>query len=247
MKQLFLILLLAFCTGKAHADAVAYGGRHEVRATRGSLTFHHFHDWDSPKLRTLFSDLTHHERFLSPANDFSFVELRGGNKVLFRAPSPALTHLWISPDSQFLVGLSDVMRSNPYQLVVWRRDGTLIHREHISAAVAKVSAEQRRDFARRFPTAEQFLAARYFTYGKGMYLDYSIVGVPNEIGDAAWNYLHPFRVAHPYSGDFAESVTNSVEWFNREHPDLTIARTGTGLTLSLRSPGGKRMIIPLKK
>ena len=247
MKQLFLILLLPFCTSRLRADALAYGGRHEVSATTGSLTFRHVHNWDSPKLRTLFSDLTHHERFFSGANDFSFVELRDDDKILFRSRSPALTHLWISPDSQFLVGLSDIMLYNPYQLVVWQRDGTLIHREHISAEVAKVSAEQRREFARRFPKAEQFLAARYFAYGNGTYLDYSILGVPNEIGNAAWTYLYPFRVPHPYSDDFGESVTNSVEWFNPERPDLTIAHTGTELTLSLRSPRGKRMIIPLKK
>ena len=247
MKRWLFILLAVIAVGSAHGDYAAYGGSHKVTTTSGSLTFRHVHNWDSPKLAPFFSNLRHHERFFSAANDFAFVELRDGSKILFRSPSPALTHLWISPDGQFLVGLSDIMLRNPYQLVVWQRDGTLLHREHISGEVAKLSLQQRRDFAKRFPKAEQFLAGRYFTQGDATYLDYSILGMPNEIGDAAFNYLFPYRVRHPYSDDFAESVTNVVEWFDPKHPELSLAGNGAALILSLRSPTGKRMRIQLKK
>jgi hypothetical protein len=247
MKRWLFILFAVIAVRSAHADYAGYGGSHEVSTTSGSLTFRHVHNWDSPKLDPLFSNLTHHERFFSAANDFAFVELRDGNKMIFRSPSPALTHLWTSPDAQFFVGLSHIMLHNPYQLVVWQRDGTLVYREHISAEVAKLSPQQRRDFAKRFPKAEQFLAGRYFTHGAATYLDYSILGIPNEIGDAAFNYLFSFRVRHPYSDDFAESVTNVVEWFDPEHPKLSLARNGAVLILSLRSPTGKRMSIQLKK
>jgi hypothetical protein len=112
MKRWLFILLAVIVVSSAHADYAAYGGSHTVTATRGSLTFRHVHNWDSPKLKPLFSNLTHHERFFSAANDFAFVELRDGSKILFRSPSPALTHLWISPDGQFFVGLSDIMLRN---------------------------------------------------------------------------------------------------------------------------------------
>jgi hypothetical protein len=42
---------------------------------------------------------------------------------LFRRPVPALTHIWISSDSKHLVGISDVMLWNPYQLVVFSKSG----------------------------------------------------------------------------------------------------------------------------
>ena len=247
MKQWLLILLLLVCTRNARADRVGYGGLHEIAATNGNLTCRHVHNWESKKLDSLFSDLTHHQRFFSAANDFSFVELRDGDKVLFRSPSPALTHLWISPDSQFLVGLSRIKLYNPYQLVVWQRDGTLLHHEHISDEVAKLSPQQKRDFAKRFPKADKFLAGRYFTHDNKTYLDYSILGVPNAIGKGAWDYLYPLRVKHPYSDDFGESVTNIVEWFDREHPQPSIVGARAALGLSLRSPSGKQMIIPLTK
>lgn len=247
MKRWLFIFLAVLAVSSAHGDYAAYGGRHEVTTTRGTLRFRHVHNWDSPKLEPLFSNLTHHEHFFSTANDFAFVELRDESKILFRSPSPALTHLWISPDGQFFVGLSDIMIYNPYQLVIWQRDGTLLYREHISGEVAKFSPKQRRDFENRFPKAEQFLAERYFTCGGVTYLDYAIGGMPNEIGDAAFNYLFPFRVRHPYSDDFAESVTNFVEWFDPKHSELSLSRDGNAMTLFVRSPTGKRMRIQLKK
>ena len=246
-RRIFILLVFLLAPLGARADRVGYGGRHEVTATEGALTFRHVHDWSAPKVDELFSDLTHHERFFSEANDFAFVEARDGDTVLFRSPAPALTYLWISPDGQFFVGLSRVMLRNPYQLVVWQRDGTVIRREHISAEVARLSPAQRQEFAKRFPQAERFLATRSFTHAGTTYVDYSILGMPNGIGDKAFSYLFSFRAPHPYSDDFSSSVTNWVTWFDEAHPEPGIARDGSALNLSLRSPTGKRMTIPLKK
>lgn len=245
-RRIFISLLLLLSPFAARADSIGYGGTHEVTANQGKLTFHHVHNWDSPKVDELFSDLTHHERFFSTANDFAFVELRDGDSLLFRSPSPALTYLWISPDAQYLVGLSRVMLRNPYQLVVWRRDGTIVHREHIASTVAKLSQEQRKEFTQRFPEAEKFLSGRYFEYGKLTYLDFSIGGVPNNIGHDAWSYLHSLRVRHPYAKDFSESVTNWVDWFDKTNPDVGISLKETTLTLSLRSRTGSLITIPIK-
>ncbi|HWA24304.1 MAG TPA: hypothetical protein VG734_01420 [Lacunisphaera sp.] len=246
MKLSPFILLLLFGWCRTQADVAGYSGQHEISTNNETLTFRHLHNWDSPKVPVLFFDLAHHERFFSPANDFAYVELReAGGKLLFRSPSPALSKLWISPDAKFVVGLSDIKLRNPYQLVVWRNDGTLIHREHVSAVVARMSPKQRRGFAQRYPQADKFLTARYFLHGGVIYLDYSLLGVPNEIGKDAWDYLHPLRVRHPYSDDFSESVTNWVFWFDPEHPELSIAQQGSELALSLRSPKGRKMTIPL--
>jgi hypothetical protein len=61
----------------------------------------------------------------SADNDYSYLRLRdkATGAELFRRPVPALTHIWISPDSKYLVGISDVMLWNPYQLVVFSKSG----------------------------------------------------------------------------------------------------------------------------
>ena len=248
MRHLFSILLILLCCPVAtYADAVGYGGVHKISVKRGSLTFSHAQNWDSKKVEALFSDLQHHEKFFSSENDFSSVEVRHGSTTLFHSPSPALTYLWISPDGQFFVGLSDIMLRNPYQLVVWQRNGTIIHYEHISAFVAKFTPEQRNEFAKRFPEAERILSGRYFTLNGATYLDFDILGVPNQIGDKAFYYLLDYRVRHPYSDDFSESVTNWVGWFDENKPELNIDNTNDEIKLSLRSPTGKRFSITIKE
>jgi hypothetical protein len=153
--------------------------------------------------------------------------------------------LWISADAQYFVGLSDIMLYNPYQLMVWKRDGSMMHREHISNRVARLTNAQKQEFARRFPDASRFLADRYFTYGGETYLDYAILGVPNVIGEAAWKFLTALTTSHPYGADFKESVTNYVEWFDAKNPEVSLVGRGTGLQLTLRSPTGNPVAIPL--
>jgi hypothetical protein len=47
---------------------------------------------------------------------------------------PALTLLWISPDSRYVVGLSNVKLWNPYQLVVFSRAGRRVFERSINGA-----------------------------------------------------------------------------------------------------------------
>lgn len=246
MNKLLITVLFAALIQCAFADFGAYSGHHEVVATRDSWTVRHAHDWDYQKVDVLIPELSQDDKIFTEANDFASTELRDGSKVLFKKPSPALTHVWISPDGQFVVGLSDVMLRNPYQLVIWKKDGSLLHREHISAEVAKLSLEQREEFARRFPKAEKFLASRHFSRRGVLYLDYSLMGVPNEIGEAAWKFLESLRSPHPYSDDFTESVTNSVYWFDPKKPDIGLTQKDGEFTLTLRSPTGKPMMINFK-
>ena len=70
----------------------------------------------------------------SADNDYSYLRLRdkATSAELFRRPVPALTHIWISPDSKYLVGISDVMLWNPYQLVVFSKsDDRLLERNMV--------------------------------------------------------------------------------------------------------------------
>lgn len=247
--RLLAILLVLLGTPRSQADVGPYDGRHKVTARSATLTVTHVHDWSSRKVEPLFADLQQHDKFFSAAaKDFGHLEAReAGGRLLFITACPALTHLWISPDSQYIVGLSSVKLYNPYQLVIWQRDGTLLHREHISAQVAKATPDQRRDFAQRFPKAEQFLAQRYFTHAGATYLDYQILGVPNVIGDAAWTALDPLIVPHPYSDDFGETSTNHVFWYDEKDPAPALDTAAKPMSLTLRSPTGKRFTIPLGK
>jgi hypothetical protein len=91
----------------AHADRVAYNGVVDLSIETETLRSEHHHDWSSA---------TPEDSSLRLYDKTTGVEL-------FRRPVPALTHIWISPDSEYVVGLSKVMLRNPYQLVVFNRTG----------------------------------------------------------------------------------------------------------------------------
>ena len=66
-------------------------------------------------------------------------DLRDG-KLLFTVPVPALTHLWISKDSHFIVGISNIKLWNPIQVVVFDSRGNRLLAQPVqSSSFAGVS------------------------------------------------------------------------------------------------------------
>lgn len=201
------------------------------------------HIWDN-RADKLYSDIEHHEKFFSTDNDFSYVEFidRYG-KVRFHAPAPALTKLWIYRADELFVGLSHIKKNNPYQLVIWRSDGTLLHYQSISAyEIAKLTEAEKHDFEDRFPEAIPLLSNHYFTYNQETYVDFR--NTPYRWEGRKYLLEH-YKSKHPYSNDFFESATNLIEWFNRDITDIKIEKSENIWTLSLRSPSGITMVIPL--
>lgn len=223
----------------AKGDSIGYGGLHDCSAKRDGFVFRHVHDWSWPDIDKL---LDKHggdpKAIFSKDNTFSFVELVNPNgKRLFRGPSPALTHLWISPDAEYLVGISNVKLSNPYQLVVWRSDGSLVHARHVSFKVAKMTKSDRIEFIRRFPSVEAVVRDDYFVHESTVYLAYWHLwwALPKDARD----YLEDLRVPNPFAKDMSESVTNWVWWFDGQDPAINLERAGDDLFLTLRSRKGR--------
>src|SRR5258708_4899143 len=106
MKIRALIFLLALlCQAMAtcvRADMIAYNGKLTVSVSNDLYIVTHNHDW-SPlrKISKLYFDFARHEKFFTDANDFSEITVteRDSGRKVFASPCPALTYLWLSPDS----------------------------------------------------------------------------------------------------------------------------------------------------
>jgi hypothetical protein len=108
----------------AHADTVGYDKVVDRSAETDTLRAEHHHDWSSVTHAARWKMIsTSKDPFAD--NDYSWLRLydKTTSIELFRRPVPALTHIWISPDSEYVVGVSNVMLWNPYQLVVFNRTG----------------------------------------------------------------------------------------------------------------------------
>lgn len=108
----FLLVLTAAAAARAGADAMAYVGVKDLRASGGNTVAEHHHDWKQH---------TAYVRILDAAS----------GKQLLERPSPALTTLWVTPDGRYVVGLSTIKRANPSQLFILSRDGAVAHEEGV--------------------------------------------------------------------------------------------------------------------
>jgi hypothetical protein len=118
------------------ADAVGYSAIVNLREQTDVVVAEHHHDWSRATEDARFKMISTTKDPFTQENTYSYLRLldRASGRELFKKPVPALTHLWISPDSRFVVGLSNVKLWNPYQVVVFDRSGRRLFEKSITAA-----------------------------------------------------------------------------------------------------------------
>lgn len=119
--RVFLLPIFICTLQAAKGDWVPYQEQREIQVTNANLLVVHRHNWSDPKVQLLLSNSTNADSVFTPANYFSKLVVIDTDslQVLFTTPCPALTHIWLSKDSHYLIGLSSVKFCNPYQLVIW--------------------------------------------------------------------------------------------------------------------------------
>ena len=145
VSTLTLLLMLA-----ARGDYTPYRGASQIEASSGNYIVRHSHDWAAPPHSDVLNNPD--SPFLD-SNSAAFVELwsKVPERRLWKRPSPALSKLWISPDGGYVVGLSSIAWSNPYQLVVYSRTGEVLHAEHVAVLAARFAKEEFEAFLRAHP------------------------------------------------------------------------------------------------
>jgi hypothetical protein len=112
-------------SNSAHADRVGYDKVVNLVAETDTVRVDHHHDWGRATHDARWKMISTTKDPFTADNDYSYLRMydKATGKELFRRPVPALTHIWISPDSEYVVGISNVMLWNPYQLVVFNKSG----------------------------------------------------------------------------------------------------------------------------
>lgn len=163
-------------------------------------------------------------------------------------PCPVLSTVWISEDSRYVVGLSNKLLSNPYQLVVFDIDGDVLHAEAISARVAKFSGQDWKEFCADLGLAEEEFPGLFIRSEEdSVYLSTGSLSArfsSSEEGERVWD-LESRKVPHPYSPGFSQ-VATEVTWYDEESPRIAILEEGEKAYLQVADPQGTLMKIPLQ-
>ncbi len=254
--RLFMLCVVLLSIERAVlADLGSYEGKPTITVADAKYSVVHYHDWSQRDALWKIVELPRRESvriFDRKHNGFSYIKVfdKASGALMLRLPVPALTVLWLSPDSRYLVGLSDVMLWNPYQLVVYALpSGKRLYAEPIAPNVYSFTPSEYADFVQRFPAIKTTLKERSRTFdATGDRIIVNVVfGLRNEIPDktswAVWKVLYPHRTHHPYSPNFGSSVTNWVNWYDEKNPGIALAEQGKELMLSLNDPRQERFVI----
>ncbi len=119
------LTLLMMATPLARADFAGYSKVVDLFAETNILRAEHHHDWSESTRSARWKMISTTKDPFSADNDYSFLRLidKASGAELFRRPVPALSHIWISKDSRYVVGLSNIQLWNTYQLVVFSKSG----------------------------------------------------------------------------------------------------------------------------
>ena len=106
---------LVLSSSPAFADRAAYSGAVDLWKASPALLVAHHHDWSNPARPST----------LKVMDRLSF-------QPIFEIDVPAITYLWISPDSHYVVGLSNIKYRNQYQLIVLSDSGREVLKQDLT-------------------------------------------------------------------------------------------------------------------
>lgn len=126
--RLAISLSLSFPVLCARADIVGYNEVFDCTAESAQFIARHHHDWSDATSEARWKMISTDKNVFTEQNTYSILRVidRGSETLRFQVPVPALRHIWISPDSRFIVGISDIKAWNPIQLVVYNAEGSLL-------------------------------------------------------------------------------------------------------------------------
>ena len=230
----------------ARADAVGYSRVIDLEAKGDTFAVRHHHDW-SGKTREARDRMmaTGRDPFTADNTYASLTWLGRSGAVVRTLPSPALNWLGVTADSRYVVGLSAIKLDNPYQLVVYDRDGNLLLKRHIGATVACLTPARFRQLSGRLAAAADLLEDRVWQADGRVYVDYDSLSPREHSG--LWSALRPHDCPSPFSAAISESVTNSVHWYDEKDPAPAVLEEGGVPTgVRLRDPEGRTFTVPFR-
>ncbi len=123
----------------AQADQPYAGGAH-LSDEGPTTTVTHIHSLGhkSEGLRAWYAaNIRNLEECAWTSTGLGILQVYKDSKRTYCTAVPLLTHLWLSPDEEYIVGLSTILDANRHHLVVYSVDGELIHRQAIDCEQLK--------------------------------------------------------------------------------------------------------------
>lgn len=220
-NKIYVICFFLHLPSSVFADMIGYNKIVSIVTENRQYKFIHTHDW-SERTRKQRSEVVKGDlnQFTSK-NDYSRLICisKGTGGIVFDVPVPALTNLVISPDSKYIVGLSDIKLWNPIRLVIYDINGNLVKHRSVSSVEAQLTQSELNLFKKSFPVQLKILEdmGRVYKRNGKYYLDYTFINSPKRLGQA-WEYLYKYLKPNELIDVYSSSVTNHIKWYDSDKP-----------------------------
>lgn len=247
----FVFIIILILNSVCFADARSYSKIVNLKVENDEIIVKHHHDWSEAKDKMRNKMMNINQNPFTSENDYAYLECieKKTMKQLFKKPTPALTKLYITNNSEHIIGLSNIMLDNPYQLVIFNLEGNLIYKKHIAASEAKLTLREYQAFKKEYQTQYRFLKSldRITVKSKNIYIDFDSMNMPF-ILEEAWNYLIKRVGVSHLSKNFSESITNWIFWYMEPDPEIQAKYKDQKLiAISLLDRKGERFEIPINE
>lgn len=236
--------IIIFLYTDCFADRIAYNKIVDISVESDEIIVNHHHDWSNCTDKNRSKMMASDQNPFSDENNYAYIECidkKTGNKI-FKSPCSALTYIYICKNSHYIIGLSKIKLDNPFQLVIFDRNGNLIKKRHISPREAALTLLEYNEFKKKFQAVDFYLILkdRIIIDSDKVYIDFSNMGSSIESNDAR-EYLRKKESESHLSRNLSESIMNWIYWYCEENPDLQLKYEDKELlAVSLLDPKGKR-------
>ena len=190
------------------------------------------------------------DHFSEETNTYGSLVLvdKATSSVKFRIRSSPVSKLWISPDSKYIVALSEFIYMNPVQILILdANDGNLLYRKSFSMAYIKLTHELYHEFVEKFPDFK--VPEMYLTYQKdhilidSSFMEHNLVWKNKEV--SAFLFTHWLPARYP---DYAIPISfYRSSWYNAMNPNIRLNydESGKPKELLVNGKDGKDLIFKI--
>ncbi|TRO66775.1 hypothetical protein [Christiangramia sabulilitoris] len=224
MKRILFLTLLLISL-KAYCDPIAYSDSLRIEIESENYHIIHFHDWSDNTSKSRYKMISTDQNPFNDQNNYAYIQVidKKTCEIIFKKPSPALTHIEISKDEKYIIGVSNIMFWNPIQFVIYNSRGELIKSRHFSSEEAKLDNSNLEYFKNKYPKQFDLLNQKdRIHYHKDFYyVDFLSARMPEYLGKSSWSFLFDHVALNHLTSNIRESTTNWIDWYNRESPTIS--------------------------
>lgn len=234
------------------SDGIAYGDKKSIIVENEHFIVIHYHDWSSDPENKKYKMMITHQNPINKENDYAYILCiqKSSGKIQFKIPSPALTHLFLMKDGEYIIGLSNIKLNNPIQLLILNKKGKVLYKRHIGKYEAVLTLSEFEQFSNKYSIQKRKLKSlnRIEIIENKVFIDITGGAMTNILGEDCFYYLIKKRRLSHLSKNIGESVTNFVFWFMEKDPEIKLKCKGEKLiAISLLDREGERFEIPINE